>query len=253
MVKKRKIEELAQLFAKYKTYPKEKFTINTAVGWFLENSDSYYAKDLRNDFLPKQNYQSEKRGADLPFWGKEYFSNRKGKRIFIVAQDSQTSDAGSIVFWAHLFGNLDLYKRFKDALGKNPETPLRYDKFILEECKLNLDFLYITDAQKVYQNNSCKKFDRYQSRNLLEEEIDFCQPDVIVFLGGSGLKLLTEEQKLSDYYQSGKDIKIKGIAVFLFPFPTGNGLIWKKKYQKEVEIEIGKLKNNLDGAPASLA
>ena len=117
---------------------------------------------------------------------------------------------------------------------------------------MNLDFLYITDAQKVYQNNSCKKFDHYQSRNLLEEEINFCQPDVIVFLGGSGLKLLVEKWKLTDYYQGDEDIKIKGIDCFVFPFPTGMGLIWKKKYQKEVEIEIGKLKNNLRNVPTSL-
>jgi len=110
-----RISQLAQLFAEYEIYPKEKFTVDTLAGWFLENSDNYYAQDLRNDFLPKQNYQSEKRGADLPWWGKEYFSEQKGKRIFIVAQDSGTPDAGSIVFWAHLFGspNSGLYKEFK--------------------------------------------------------------------------------------------------------------------------------------------
>lgn len=240
-----KVSKLAQRFAKYKIYPKEKFTVDTAAGWFLENSDNYYAQDLRNDFLPEQNYQSEKRGADLPFWGKDYFSGRKGERIFIVTQDSQTPDAGSIVFWAHLFGDSDLYKRFKNALGKNSEALLRYDKFILEECKLNLDFLYITDAKKVYQDNSWKKFDYRQSQKLLEEEIKFCQPDVIIFLGSAGLELLEEKRKLADYYQSNEAIKIKGIDCFVFPFSTGNGLIWKKKYQKEVEIEIGKLKNKL--------
>ena len=184
-------------------------------------------------------------GADLPFWGKEYFSNRKGKRIFIVAQDSQTPDAGSIVFWAHFFGNLDLYKRYIRTLGKNPEAELRYDKFILEECRLNLDFIYLTDAKKVYQNNSWKKFDYYQSKNLLEEEINFCQPDVIIFLGGSGPELLAKKLKLSDYYQSNENIKINGIDCFVFPFPTGMGLIWKKRFQKEVKIEIDKLKNKI--------
>ena len=238
-----KISKLAQIFSKYKIYPKDKFTTNTAVGWFLENSDNYYAQDLRNYFLSKQNYQSVKRGADLPFWGKEYFSNKSGKRIFVVTQDSQTPDAGSVVFWAHLFGNLDLYKKFRNAFGKNPETALRYDKFILEECKLNLDFLYITDAKKVYQDNSWKKFDYYQSQNLLEEEIKFCQPNVIIFLGNSGLELLTSKKwKLADYYKNDENIKIKGIDCFVFPFPTGQGLIWKKIYQKEVEREIGKFK-----------
>jgi hypothetical protein len=33
----------------------------------------------------------------------------------------------------------------------------------------------------------------------------------------------------------------------VFPFPTGRGLIWKKKYQKYVDIEIGKLKNKSNG------
>ncbi len=225
-----KIIELAKIFAKYKIYPKEKFTINTAVGWFLENSDNYYAQHLRNDFLPEQNYPSEKRGADLPFWGKEYFF-RKGKRIFIVAQDSKTSDAGSIVFWAHLFGNLDLYKRFRSAFGEDPETAFKkYSKFILEECKLNLDFLYITDAKKVYQDNSREKFDDCQSQNLLKEEVNFCQPNVIIFLGLSGLELLTGKKwKLIDYYQSNEDIKIKGIDCFVFPFPTGKGSIWRNQ------------------------
>jgi len=243
-----KIKELTRLFARYKIYPKKKFTIDTAAGWFLKNSDNYYAQGLRNDFLLKQNYQSVKRGADLPFWGKEYFSDRRGKRIFIVARDSEMSDAGSIVFWAHLFGSLDLYKKFRNAFGKNPNTVLRYDKFILEECKLNLDFFYITDAKKVYQDNSWKKFDCHQSQNLLEEEIDFCQPDIIVFLGCSGLELLTNKKwKLADYYKSDEDIKIKGIDCFVFPFPTGQGLIWKKKYQKYVDIEIRKLKNKSNG------
>lgn len=241
-----KISRLAQLFAKYKIYPKAKFTTNTAAGWFLENSDNYYAEDLRNYFLPEQNYQSEKRGADLPFWGKEYFSDRKGKRIFVVAQDSQTPDAGSIVFLAHLFKNLDLYKKYKTALGKNPEVKLRYDEFILEECKLNLNFLYITDAKKVYQDSSWKKFDRHQSQKLLEEEINFCQPDAIIFLGSAGLNLLLgKTKKLADYYQNGEEIKIRGIDCFVFPFPTGNGLIWKKKYKEKVEIEIGKLKKSI--------
>lgn len=241
-----KINQLAQLFSKYKIYPKEKFTINTVVGWFLENSDNHYAQDLRNDFLPKQNYQSEKRGADLPFWGKEYFSDKNGKRIFIITQDSQTPDAGSIVFWAHLFENLDLYKRFRIAFVKNPDTELRYDKFILEECKLNLNFLYITDAKKVYQDNSWENFNFHQSQNILEEEINFCQPDVIIFLGMSGLELLTGKNcKLADYYKNNKKIKIKGIDCFVFPFPTGQGLMWKNKYKKDVEIEIKKLKNNL--------
>ncbi len=242
-----RIGVLAQLFAKYKIYPKEKYTTNTAACWFLENSNNYYAKDLRDVFLPRQCYQPEKRGADLPFWGKEYFSNSKGKRVFIVTQDSQSPDAGSIVFWAHLFKNQDLYKKFKNAIGKNPEATLRYDKFILEECRLNLDFLYITDAKKVYKNNSWEKFDHSQSRTLLEEEINICQPNVIVFLGGAGLRLLTKKQrKMADYYQSDENIKLYGISCLLFPFPTGMGLIWKNKYQTEIQREINKLKSLVD-------
>jgi len=240
-----KIGKLAQLFAKYRIYPKEKFTINTAVGWFLENSDNYYADDLKNDFLPEQNYLSEKRGADLPFWGKEYFSNGKGRRIFIITQDSQTPDAGSIVFWAHFFGNPALFEDFKKAIGKKSQSRLRYDEFILNDLKIPTDFVYITDAKKVYQNNSWEKFDDQQSKNLLEEEISFCQPDAIIFLGSSGLELLAGKRRLADYYQGSENIKINGIDCFLFPFPTGMGLIWKKKYQGGVGIEIGKLKNKI--------
>jgi len=244
----KEISKLAQLFAKYKIYPKEKFTTNTAVGWFLENSDNYYAQNLRNDFLPEQNYPSEKRGADLPFWGEDFFSNKQGRRrVMVIGQDTKVENAGSIVFWAHLFGKLDLYKRFRSARGENPEAAFKkYGKFILDECKLNLDFLYITDAKKVYQDNSWEKFDDCQSQNLLEKEVNFCKPNAIIFLGLSGLELLTGKKwKLIDYYQNGEDIKIKGIDCFVFPFPTGNGSRWKKEYHKEVEIEIGKLKNNL--------
>jgi len=242
-----KISKLAQIFAQYKIYPREKFTIDPEAGWFLENSDNYYAEGLKSDFLPKQNYQSEKRGADLPFWGKEYFSNKGGKRVFMVAQDSKTPDAGSIVFWAHLFGNLDLYEKFKSAFGINPKKLLRYDKFILEECGLSLDFLYRTDAKKIYKDNSWEKFNYDQSQNLLEDEINFCRPDAIIFLGRSGLELLGEKCKLADYYRGDENIRIKGVDCFVFPFPTGMGLIWKKKYQNEVKIEIGKLKNKLHG------
>ncbi len=240
-----KIRGLAQIFAKYKIYPKERFTSCTAAGWFLDNSNNYYAQNLKTEFLPNQNYKSQKRGADLPFWGKDYFSAKQGKRIFVIAQDSLTLDAGSIVFWAHLFENPDLYKSFKKSFNKNPESSLGYDKFIFKKCDLNLDFLYITDAKKVYQECSYKKFNNPQSKKLLNEEINFCQPNIIIFLGLAGYQLLIEKQRLVDYYRNNKKIRINGIDCFVFPFPTGNGLIWAKKYKNEVESEIKNLKNKI--------
>lgn len=80
-------DSLAELYASYKIYPKSRYTEQTPIGIFeqapLLQKDHYLIK-LAN-FLDKNNYEPIRRGADLPYWGKEYFLENKGLRIFIIA------------------------------------------------------------------------------------------------------------------------------------------------------------------------
>ena len=101
---KEKIRDIAKIFAKYKIYPREKCLESvTPIKIFLEMyPKNYYSFDLET-FLYQQDYKSEQRGADLPWWGKKYFNDDKGVRVMIVSQDSYSADAGSIVFFASLF------------------------------------------------------------------------------------------------------------------------------------------------------
>lgn len=241
----KKIKELAQIFVKYKIYPKEKYTKMTPVGWFLDNCNDYYATDLKNTFFPKQDYQAEKRGADLPFWGKDYFIDNDEAKVFIITSDSLSSDAGSIVFYAHLFNDDNLYQKFRECF-RIKDKKLHYKEFISKECGLDINNVYITDAKKVYYKGSCKDFDDNASKNLLVGEIEFCRPDIIIFLGSSGVKLLNGSMKLSDYYRDNNNIKVLEKQCFIFPFPTGNGLRWKKRYQQEIQREIEKMKNKIN-------
>ena len=72
-----KINKLSSLFAKYKIYPKGKYGNRSAISVFQRmHPDNYYSEASRF-LIDKQNYSPEQRGADLPWWGKEYFGNKK--------------------------------------------------------------------------------------------------------------------------------------------------------------------------------
>ncbi|XOB40920.1 MAG: hypothetical protein ACKKMW_02525 [Candidatus Nealsonbacteria bacterium] len=84
----KKISELAQLFAKYKIYPKSCYNDCSPVKVFQRMfPKNHYSKDLEI-FLSYQDYKPTQRGVDLLWWGKKFFTDELGFRILIVGQDS---------------------------------------------------------------------------------------------------------------------------------------------------------------------
>lgn len=228
----RKIAELAQLFAKYKIYPKKCYNDRSPTRVFQKMfPENHYSEDLET-FLSHQNYEPTKRGADLPWWGRKFFTDKKGLRILIVSQDSEVEGAGSITLFAQLFQvieNREQYKEFVRALGGKGAYGFRNRMRVkeqLSEWNIDLDLLYITDASKVYKEGSWKNFDfdRQKSKELLEREIEFCNPSLIILLGGKPLFLLDKTKKFSEVVESGKPILIKGVKCVVSPFITGQGI-----------------------------
>jgi hypothetical protein len=141
-----------------------------------------------------------------------------------------SDDAGSIVFFSHLMNNVkdkNDYEEFCRRLSSNQR--FRYASFNrirdqFREWGLDFDYLFITDAAKVYKQDSRKSFDRGLSKRLLIQEIEFCNPDLIILLGNAPLKLLREDLSYSDTVEMGKFIEVRGKKAVVTPFPSGNGL-----------------------------
>jgi len=243
---KMKIEKLAKIFVKYRIYPPKCYKVTTPVNIFLKDfPDNYYSKDLKK-FISFQDYDPEKRGADLPWWGKHYFDERKEFRVMMVSQDSLSTDAGSIVLFAHLISVIENPKQYENyrrqlTLGNFSFTSWDTMKeILLQKWRLNPDFLYITDASKVYNINS-GDFDAELSQKLLEEEIEFCNPNLLILLGSAPLKLLNSHLQYKEIVESKKIIKIKGINCVVAPFPIGRGRT-QKSFKKKIEIATKKIR-----------
>jgi len=222
----KKISELAQLFAEYKIYPKSCYNDYSPVKAFQRMfPENYYSKDLET-FLSYQNYKPTQRGADLPWWGEKFFTEEIGFRISIISQDSLYKDAGSIVLAAHLFpfvNNPVQYQQFVDEMGvKKYFSFSRYKRVEDQLTKWGIDFnfLYITDASKVYKEGSWKDrdFDREKSKKLLEVEIEFCEPNLIILLGTPALRLLDKNKNYGEIVESRENIFIKGVECVVSPF-----------------------------------
>lgn len=228
---KQRINDLADLFANYSIYPKACFSEGTPVSLFrLMYPDNHYCYDL-GTFLEHQAYEPKKRGADLPWWGSHYFGEDKKLRVMIISQDSLSKDAGSIVFFAHLMEvvkNESEYRSYTAKLKDN--RPFSFKSWQKIKTKIlswgiNLDFLYITDGAKVYKDNSWKDrdFNYFKSKELLESEIRFCDPDLLIILGAQSLHLLDRSQNYKEAVESGSDIPILGKRTVVAPFLCGNG------------------------------
>lgn len=232
-----KIRQLAKLFAEYKTYPHERYQDNSPAVVFQKMfPDNHYSKDL-DIFFQFQDYSTNQIGADLPWWGKKYFANCPGSRTLIVSQDSLANDVGSIVFFAHLLPliqNSAEYAQYNDLLDHNQSYRYRSWKMVKEHLikwELDFDFLYITDARKVYKPDSLqyKNIDRQKRRKyfseskckkLLEAEIDFCDPDLIILLGAPPLKLLDRNRKYAAIVDNNEPILINQRKTIVAPFPS---------------------------------
>jgi hypothetical protein len=234
-----KLNELSELFYSYKTFPSEDYKKDSSVKAFKNMyPNDHYSKDLKL-FLKKHNYKKEQRGCDLPYWGKKYFSSGKGKKVFIVAQDSQALSAGSVVFYASLFPWVS------DIKTSKPETKcFKFDGYkriyeiLKSEWKLDFDYLYITDAKKVYKKGE-DKFDLSLCRELLQNEIKICDPDKIILLGYDALSLLLPGKKLNEAI--GKPQNCYGYKTAVSYFPVGRGASHYQKRKKEIDKLIVKL------------
>lgn len=235
------ISKLSSIYSEYKIFPLSTFHQSTPLKVFQAMfPENYYIKDM-DIFLMEHDYNKIRRGADLPWWGENYFESGKDKQknTMIVSQDSLSGDSGSVAFYAHIMQELkneEEYKNFYSKLHKE------YQKFgygnwsKIREMIINwgLDFenIYITDASKVYTERSSDKFDVEKSRELLKREIVFCNPDLLILLGWKPLDLLTNEYKYSDVVDKCEMLNIDGINTVVCPFPIGNGRSQKNFNQR---------------------
>jgi len=252
-----RIKELATVFNHYKTYPRRCYDKIRFVKVFQERyPQDHYSKEVEI-LLSMQGYEPAQRGADLPWWGKEYFSNKKGFRVMVICQDSLTEDAGSVVFAAQFFSSgigysqyKDFYKEYLNLVGVNKYfSPNKVRTVIkqFDQWNIDFDYLYITDACKVYNYNSWKDrdFDRDKSKLLLEAEIELCNPNLIILLGSSPLRLLGVDN-YSEAVESGKSIIINGQTCVAAPFFIGQGPSGNRNglgFKRRLEIASNLIKN----------
>ncbi|WP_400244990.1 hypothetical protein AB3U99_01280 [Niallia sp. JL1B1071] len=191
----------------------------------------FHSIDQMKEILPKKSIQ---RGADLPFWGEKYFlKEEKGLRTMIIAQDSLSEDAGSIVFYAPLLP-LNWDKKIYNTQFYNhlPKKTFGYNSyqdvlFALNSWQVNLDFLYLTDARKVYEANNLskehQKIDKVTSFEFIKKEIEFIKPQLIYLLGAQSFTLFGYKREQFSEYVGSKIIEIEHIPTIVAPFITGNG------------------------------
>lgn len=229
-----RLDSLAELFGEYNIYPAA--TIhqkNTPFSIFREmfsHGDSLdrYRNDVQR-LLDKQSNSHTNRGADLPWWGQHYFDDQNGFRIMIIGPQSQAPDAGSVVFFFHLLEHFKsplVYEEYLSRLDTPWLFPYRTWNQLrnqLDEWRIDLDFLYVTDAGKVYQGGSRSRVDMHQSKSLLEREIEICKPDLVILLGDFSLKLLKDDIDYPSVVDQGEYITIGQYRTVVSPFPAGQG------------------------------
>jgi len=242
------ITALSKIFARYKTYPIDKYIPQSPVRRFQHLYPENYFSSQIEIFLREHIYKPSQKGADLPWWGSEYFTNKLGCRIMVISQDSLAKNAGSIVFWACLYpvvNSKDEYIKFTQGLdSKNLFAFNRWEttRKQLLDWKIDLKFCYITDASKVYKNDSWKDFDKQKSKALLEAEIEFCNPELVILLGASPLFLIDPTQNYAHAVEAGKLLQFGDRKYVVAPFPIGQGRT-HKNFKKRLEIASSLIKN----------
>ena len=197
---KQQLDRLSDLYAMEKIYPLGCFKKNTIVRIFQTRyPNDHYSQEVEV-ILSKQKYSRTQRGADLPWWGKKYF-NDLNNRIMVISNDSLSNDAGSIVFYACLMRIMDEHEYGEFIRNYDLKKFISWKKVKDFLYRISsLDNLYITDASKVYQKGSWKDgdFDHAKSRRLLEEEIEICNPGLVILLGKRPLKVLEFKEKYAN-------------------------------------------------------
>lgn len=80
-----RIGNLASIFSKYRIYPKDRYGERSPVRVFQHMfPNNHFSNDVEV-LLNYQDYQTNQIGADLPWWGKEYFSQKPGIRTVVVS------------------------------------------------------------------------------------------------------------------------------------------------------------------------
>lgn len=233
------ISDLSKLYAEYKIYPSSTFNKGTPMQVFQELYPAdYYAREI-TVFLQEQDYKPVHRGADLPWWGEEFFRDNGSKKAMLVSQDSLSADSGSVAFYAHIMQAVNNEAEFRAFYNKLAEEYRRFGygnwskiKEMITDWGIGFENMFITDAAKVYRENSNDKFDLKKSRELLKKEIDFCKPDMLILLGSRPLDLLTKDYNYAAVVDQAELLKIEGIDTVVCPFPTGNGRSQKNFCQR---------------------
>jgi len=237
------IDVLSRIFADYKVFPEEAFKEKSPLRVFQKlYPDNYYSYEVEK-VISLQKYKQFTRGADLHWWGEDFFKSNVKTKVFIVSQDSLSKDAGSIVFWSQLYGAINSkedYEIYNSLLEKNDLfTYNSWNKVNkqLGEWNIDLNNCYITDAAKVYKEASYKDrdFDNAKSKELLVAEIEVCKPDLIILLGGQPLRLLVPKIKYGIAVDSGEYLDFDGVKVVVSPFITGQGHT-QKNYKDRLNI-----------------
>lgn len=237
------VGELAALFAKYKTHPKSRFDGTSAARVFQKMfPNNHYSKDI-GTFLQAQNYKPAQRGADMPWWGLNFFTDLPKRKVCIVAQDTNSKDAGSVALYAHLFqsvgGNRAIFREFEERLGTKRSFFSSWNavREQLLAWDINLDDAYITDAKKVYAKGSWKDrdFDVERSKELLEAELRLCKPDLVILLGGSPLSLFAPDVRYADAVVAKEPPTLCGAKTVVAPFFIGNGRT-QKDFRKRMKV-----------------
>lgn len=246
------IDVLSRIFADYKVFSEEAFGENSPLRVFQKlNPDNYYSNEVE-ELIKLQKYKQITRGADLPWWDKEFFKSDKRNKIMIVSQDSLSKDAGSIVLWSQLYdviNSKEEYEIYNSLLDQNDLFAYNSWNKInkqLREWNIDLDCCYITDASKVYKNGSYKDrdFDSKRSRELLCKEIGVCKSNLVILLGGQPLKLLFPEVKYGDVVENGEYLDFNGAKVVVSPFITGQGHT-QKNYKERLDKASKLIRNTL--------
>jgi hypothetical protein len=260
------LKKLATLFNEYQIYPKSKYTPGTPLKEFQKlYPNNHYTLEIEQ-ILNEQDYPSIKRGADLPWWGKQFFQNTAGPKIMLIAQDSNASDAGSVVMYSHLFDEVPItsernYSAFTNKLSSKDLFKYSNWKRAFQQIKdweLDPNHIYFTDAKKVYKNRiqgQKDKFDNTSCVYLLEKEIEITKPDYIITLGSQAFDLLSstslfEGKRLySDAVECGEVIPLKQGKLIVSPFITGQchtSYNFKNRMRTATELIYREIHNNFE-------
>lgn len=237
----RDLKRLAGLFAEYQIHPLRQYGETSPLRVFQARYPESYYSEQADYLLRYQHYTPKRRGADLPWWGEKYFSLESGYRVMVISNNSSAKDAGSVVFFAHLMNLVEEKAEFDEYLQKVAENyRVQFNswhkiKNQFREWKLDFDYLYITDASKVYQGSSEEEVDDEKSRELLLQEIETCEPDLCIILGGTPLAIIDKKMAYSAIVDKGDYITIGKYKTVVSPYPAGNGVSQKNFAERLVK------------------